>query len=135
MTETLAYQIDMSEKSKWKIVTVQPFAKAELLYMQELGDFYARRDYYTTREGLDSYLIKITVSGKGRLSWQGKQYLLSAGQFFWIDCRQPQDYRTDPDACNWHVIWAHFRGANASAYYHDVSRQQHPSNGQTVCQQ
>lgn len=117
MEVKLSYRIDMSEHSQWKIVTVQPFSRAELLYVQELGDFDSGPEYYTTREGLDSYLIKITLSGKGLLTYQGRQCSVCPGQFFWIDCRQPQDYRTDPETGRWHVIWVHFRGANVAAYY------------------
>ena len=51
------------------------------------------------------------------LEYGGKEYRLSAGQFFWIDCQNPQRYYTDPEIGRWHVLWVHFRGANARAYY------------------
>ena len=117
MAEILHYELDMDKRSRWQIATVHPAAKAELIYVQEVGDFYSGRNYYTVREGLDSFLIKLTLSGGGVLVYGGKEYHLSAGQFFWIDCQNPQRYYTDPKVGRWHVLWVHFRGANAKAYY------------------
>jgi len=117
MAEVLRYQLDMDKRSRWQIVTVHPASKAGLMYVQEVGDFYSGRNYYTDREGLDSFLIKLTLSGGGVLEYGGKEYRLSAGQFFWIDCQNPQRYYTDAKVGRWHVIWLHFRGANARAYY------------------
>ena len=117
MAEILHYELDMDQRSQWKIVTVHPATKANLIYVQEVGDFYSGRNYYTVREGLDSFLIKLTLSGAGVLEYGGKEYRLTAGQFFWIDCQNPQRYYTDPQIGHWHVIWVHFRGANARAYY------------------
>ena len=117
MAEVLRYQLDLDKRSRWQIVTVHPASKAGLMYVQEVGDFYSGRNYYTDREGLDSFLIKLTLSGGGVLEYEGKEYHLSAGQFFWIDCQNPQKYYTDSKIGRWHVIWLHFRGANARAYY------------------
>lgn len=117
MAEVLRYQLDLDKRSRWQIVTVHPASKAGLMYVQEVGDFYSGRNYYTDREGLDSFLIKLTLSGGGVLEYEGKEYRLSAGQFFWIDCQNPQKYYTDSKIGRWHVIWLHFRGANARAYY------------------
>jgi len=82
-----------------------------------VGLFYSGPGYYTTRSGLDSFLIKITLSGQGKLTYNEKVYTLEPGDFFWIDCRNPQDYRTSPDTDHWHVLWVHFFGANAQNYY------------------
>lgn len=117
MAEFLQYQLDVESRSKWKIVTVNPLAKGELIHVQEVGDFYSGRGYYTVRSGLDSFLIKLTLSGSGILEYEGKTYPLSAGQFFWIDCQNPQRYYTNPGHDRWHMLWIHFRGANARAYY------------------
>ena len=117
MAQILHYQLDMDKRSRWQIVTVHPAAKSDLIYVQEVGDFYCGRNYYTVREGLDSFLIKLTLSGGGILEYEGKEYSVAAGQFFWIDCQKPQRYHTDPQQGRWHILWIHFRGANARAYY------------------
>ena len=117
MEQTLDYRIDMSERSRWDILSPSSAAKQHLLYLQETGLFYSGPGYYTTREGLDSYLVKLTLSGSGILTYSGASYSLHPGDFFWIDCKQPQDYRTAKDADHWHVIWIHFNGPNARDYY------------------
>lgn len=118
MAEQLQYHLDMDDRSRWHIITVHPTAQNSLVYAQEVGDFFSGKDYYTTRQGLDSYLIKLTVAGAGVLEYDGNRYSLQPGTFFWIDCQQPQHYYTDPETGNWRVMWVHFSGAQAKAYYH-----------------
>lgn len=117
MAELLQFQIDMTPDSVWRLVTVDPAAKAELLHVQEVGDFDANRNYYTTREGLDSFLLKLTVAGKGVLDYEGQSYPLQPRSLFWIDCGSRQHYYTDPQEGRWRVLWVHFSGATAAAYY------------------
>ncbi|MFI3312545.1 MAG: AraC family transcriptional regulator [Eubacteriales bacterium] len=122
MAERLQYQLDLDDRSKWHIVTVHPTAKNQLVYVQEVGDFHAGRDYYTTREGLDSYLIKLTLAGRGTLHYENREYSLKPGNFFWINCQNHQSYHTDRTEGNWRVIWVHFWGEQAKVYY-DIFRE------------
>ncbi len=115
MAQTLDYRIDMGKDSQWEIISADPAAKQNLLYLQEAGLFYSGPGYYTTREGLESYLLKLTLGGKGTLEYEGKTYRMGAGDFFWIDCRNPQWYRTASD--HWNVLWIQFYGANAAQFY------------------
>ena len=41
--------------------------------MDEVGHYYAYEEYYTEREGLDTYLLFYTVSGKGYLKYGSKK--------------------------------------------------------------
>ena len=123
MAQTLEYHLDLMPESRWNYYSALPETKTNLLYLQEAGDFYAGGGYYTKREGLASYLLKLTVSGRGVLAYGGKQYRLSAGQFFLIDCQQYQDYRTEPGAGSWHVLWIHFYGPAAGFYYNAFLQQ------------
>lgn len=113
----LEYNLDYSPESRWNTVSATAAAKSSLVYLQEAGEFFAGPDYYTTREGFASYLIKYTVSGCGVLDYQGQHYLIPAGNMYWIDCRKRQHYRVNPDAGSWHVIWVHFYGGSAQFYY------------------
>lgn len=111
--EVLHYNLDMTPESEWKIVSAGAFARDNLLYLQEAGHFISGANYYTVRKDLDSYLVKLTLSGAGILEYGGETYRLPAGSFFWIDCRAPQHYYTAPDAGQWDVLWFHFCGATA----------------------
>lgn len=115
--EALQYHLDMTPESKWELVSASAFAKDNLLYLQEAGHFISGANYYTIRQGLPSYLVKLTLSGQGILEYGAETYTLSPGSFFWIDCRAPQHYYTDPAVGHWEVLWLHFSGATAAAYY------------------
>ena len=123
--EILHYNIDMTSESSWQIVSAGTFAKDNLLFLQEAGHFISGRNYYTVRKDLDSYLVKLTLAGQGILEYGGETYRLPAGSFFWIDCRAPQHYYTAPDAGQWDVLWFHFNGATAGAYYQAFLQQTH----------
>jgi len=114
----LQFMIDMDAESVWRVVTAGGGAKAHLPYVQEAGDFRAHGKYFTTREGLPSYLIKYTASGEGTLEYGGQSVPLPAGHFFWIDCEPSQSYRTSDPAGDWRVLWVHFYGAGC-AYFHE----------------
>ena len=117
MANQLQYHLDMQQQSQWKIASANALAKQNLLYMQEAGMFYSGSAYYTTREKLDSFLIKLTVSGQGILSYGEESYCLQPGDFFWIDCKEYQDYRTADGTDHWHVLWVHFSGVATDNYY------------------
>ena len=61
MDVKLRYELDLAPESRWNILSSTAAAKNALLYAQEAGDFYAGKDYYTTRQGAESYLIKLTM--------------------------------------------------------------------------
>ena len=80
--EVLHYNLDMTPESEWKIVSSGAFARDNLLYLQEAGHFISGANYYTVRKELDSYLVKLTLSGIGILEYGGETYRLPAGSFF-----------------------------------------------------
>ena len=90
--EILHYNIDMTPESSWQIVSAGAFAKDNLLYLQEAGHFISGVNYYTVRKDLDSYLVKLSLAGKGILEYGGETYQLPSGRFFWIVCCDPQHY-------------------------------------------
>lgn len=113
----LSYQLDMEPASIWITVTTGASIKGAIPYVQEIGDFIAHERYYTRREGLNSYLLKYTLSGEGILEYADQTYTLSPDQIFWIDCQKPQYYYTSPRTKEWRILWIHFYGATASKYY------------------
>lgn len=117
MPARLEYNLDLAPESRWNMISATATAKSSLIYAQEIGDFWAGPNYYTSRENFASYLIKMTVDGCGQLEYNGQTQLVPPGHFFLIDCKKHQYYRTAPDAENWHTMWVHFYGANAKAYY------------------
>ncbi|MCL2570770.1 MAG: AraC family transcriptional regulator [Defluviitaleaceae bacterium] len=115
--DIFSYNLDIKPDSLWYYVDTTAEAKANFVYLHELGHFKAGEKYFTIRQGLDSFLIKMTLSGGGILEYNGQTQKIGAGQFFWIDCANWQHYRTDPEIGHWDVVWVHFSGPTAAAYY------------------
>ena len=113
----LSFNLDLSEDSTWLTVTAAQAARSSIAYVQELGDFHCGPDYYTNRENLPSYLIKLCISGEALLDYDGQHYVVRPGQIFWIDCMKPQYYRTSPAQGSCRLLWVHFYGAPCEAYY------------------
>ena len=113
----LSYRLDIARESVWLTATPSQTAKASIAYVQELGDFFCGKEYFTRRENLPSYLIKFCISGEGLLDYEGRTHTLRPGQLFWIDCMKPQYYRTSPRKGQLRLLWVHFYGAPCRAYY------------------
>lgn len=92
-----------------------------LFYIQEIGFFRANKPYFTERANLPSYLMKYTLSGKGRLLYKGKEYFVERGDVFFIDCTEYQYYETVSDE-PWVMDWVHFRGVNTDKMYQEFMK-------------
>lgn len=112
---------DWSEDSIRFINTPSPKAKSTFFYMQEAGYFKTTPPYFTERAGLPSFLIVFTLSGKGLLHYHGREYSLSEGQCFFINCMNHHDYSTPP-AEKWEFLWIHFYGSSSIGYYQEFER-------------
>ena len=103
--------------SERRIVTPSPFARKNLLYLQEAGHIKLRQSHAgTTRSALNSYLIVAVAAGSGTLWYGGLTHTLRTGQCFWVDCRRPHSYRPAPDD-PWELRWVHYNGQSAPAYH------------------
>lgn len=117
MEESMDYRIDMSKESVWHFISATPYAKQYLIYLQETGLFLTGPGYYTTIHKLDAFSIKLTLSGRGVLLRDGRQYELSRGDFFWIDCGEPAHFQTENNAEKWDILWLRFSGVGVRCYY------------------
>ena len=63
----IQYNLDVTPDSQWFIAHTNPKARAHLPYVQEVGEFVTGKNYMTTRQGLQSYLLKITLDGISEL--------------------------------------------------------------------
>ena len=102
-------------QSKRIIYTPSPFARANLLHLQEVGSLQARLPHESQRDKLASYLCFLVRSGSGQLDYEGCTYSLQAGDVVFLDCTRPYTHRTSTDL--WQLQWAHFYGPNLSAIY------------------
>lgn len=107
-----------SEDSIRLIITPSATAKSIYFYIQEAGYFKTNSSYFTERQNLNSFLIVYTISGKGTLRYEEKEYTLTSGQCFYINCMNHHFYETLNNE-SWEFLWIHFNGSNALGYYEE----------------
>lgn len=98
------------------IFTPSTFAKETLWYIQEIGTLKSLKPHTNQREGLDSYLFMIVLSGKGTFTYNGELNYLNSNDIVFVDCKKKYSHRsssTDP----WELIWVHFNGNLIGNYY------------------
>ncbi len=108
-------------ESERQIHTPGNFAKENLLYVQEAGRLKSISPHRCIREGVDSFLFLIVLSGKGVLSIEGTEYSLSAGDCAFIDCMLHYEHISSADDA-WRLGWIHFNGKPARAYHELFSK-------------
>lgn len=97
------------------IYTPAPFAKNNLIYLQESGTLTALQPHTSKRTDLASYLFFIVMSGEGTLDYSGSKYYLKSGDCVFIDCRLPYAHSTSDTL--WSLKWVHINGPLMSGIY------------------
>ncbi len=116
---------DWSEDSVRIICTPSRQAKQLFYYVQEIGYFKTNWPYFTERKGLASYLVIYTLSGKGKLYYNGKNYVLGKGSLCFIDCREHHRYETEKEE-EWEFLWIHLYGNSSAGYYAQFMQDDNP---------
>ncbi len=96
---------------------VKDFALQNLYHMEAFSIFYCDKNFFTKRKDYNSYLILYTYEGGGLLEYEEKTYHLSAGDGFFIDCRQPHRYQTE-GSCWKHSVF-HLNGPLMSSVFNE----------------
>ena len=111
----VAFTENENVKSRRLIYTPSPFAKNNLVYLQEVGELRAIKPYDDKRIHLASCLLFYVEEGEGLLLYKGVEYTLHKGQCVFIDCNSTYEHRTDIEL--WNLKWIHFYGEKLSAIY------------------
>lgn len=94
-------------------------ARRSWLFLQTLLDVSFGNNYFTIRDNLDSWIILQTLEGAGKLTYEGKEYTISEGDIFIIDCHKLHDYRTFGSK-RWHYRLAHFNGFSMPDFFSQI---------------
>jgi AraC-like DNA-binding protein len=116
---------DWTEDSTRIMATPSTVARNTFFYVQEIGSFQTKPNYFTEREHLPSYLIVFTRGGKGYLTYGNKKYFLLPNQIFFIDCMDYHYYETDKNDL-WDILWVHFNGPASQGYHQYFQRHGSP---------
>jgi AraC-like DNA-binding protein len=111
----LNYNLDISKKSVWKILTPDLISRKLPLYVNEIGYFASQKNHFTERKGQKDYFLLYTVKGCGSLKYKNTKYSLPAGTASLIYCNNYQYYKTEGDI--WDYRWIHFNGSAIKIYY------------------
>ena len=116
-----SYDLSQLSLSYLKLFFPSSVAKRSFLYLQSLIAADFGESYFTDRTGLASYLLVQTTGGKGLLRYGGREYLLTKGDVFFIDCMQHHRYQTAA-AEGWAYRLIHFLGAPMSDFFRYLSK-------------
>lgn len=102
---------------------ITDFALEHLYYMESFDRFYYKKNSFTERQNFNSFLIGYTYSGQGFLKYEGKEYHLSEGDGFYINCMDYHYYQAESDV--WDIAILHLGGP--LMYYHHKQYMQYQS--------
>jgi len=115
MKDKELFSASPSVRSNRILYTPSAFARASLLYLQEVGTLQAVWPHTNRRSNLHSYLCFVVLSGAGKLVYEGQQYELRAGDCVFIECQRMYSHSTEENL--WELMWCHFNGPSLPAIY------------------
>ena len=93
------------------------FARQNLLYLESIVLYHnTPAGFFVHRKNYNSYQIVFTLSGTGCLVYEGKEYRMTAGDCFLIDCRREHHYFTAGEE-DWIHHGVQFNGHQMSAFF------------------
>lgn len=117
------------------INTPATFTRANFFYIQEAGYLKSLKPHLSRRSGLQSYLFLVVLSGSGQVAYRdaakqptsdtvsdtaGNHQLTTvsaqAGDCFFLNCSGEYTHISSDDD-PWELMWIHFYGPQANAYY------------------
>lgn len=107
--------------SNRSIATPTRFTQNNYLYVQEVGTLKSLSPHLSSREGLDSYLFLIVLSGEGWVNYLGQEHAMSFGSCALIDCKKKYSHLSSGER-PWELMWVHFNGKSAGALYEQFIR-------------
>ncbi len=130
------YKTSEATNTRRVINTPSSFIRENFFYIQEAGYLKSLKPHLSRRSGLNSYLFLIVLSGSGDVSYRDCDVFperhtsasfptsdkslvtvsAKAGDCFFLDCRQEYTHISS-EADPWELLWIHFNGAQAAAYY------------------
>ncbi len=109
------FNLSLEEKSSYSVALPSKVAFQLPVYIEFIGEYYTKKDFYTKRQDLNNYMLMYTLSGEASLEYDGNQYVLEKNSLFLIDCLRFHYF--EPLSCDWHYRWIHISGEAIQTYY------------------
>lgn len=102
------------------------FAKKNLLYVQEVGKLKSLKAHKSQRKNLESFLFLSILNGEGIVTINEKKYKVKKGDCVFINCKEDYSHESS-DKNPWELMWVHFNGSMAAAYF-DMFKEQNENH-------
>ena len=103
---------DISDDSKW--IICKNINKALPFYITEMGKFDCNSQYNTEIKDSDNYILIFTISGIGKISFDGKSFPVNSGSAVIFHCSLP--YTCSASENGWKFRWMKLGGTGVKAY-------------------
>lgn len=116
----VTYHMD-NDAARSESFTYTPSLEARMLPMQlqTMGRFHCGPEYFTARDGVQTFLLLYTHAGEGEIHTAQGRFLLRPGFAAVMDGRVYGRYATGPCG-HWEFSWMHFFGEGAPGYFHYI---------------
>lgn len=91
-------------------------ARANLLYVQEIGTLTSHSPHISTRNNIFSFLFFVVVQGNGTFTYHQEMKTLYPGDCIFINCEETYSHESSEDD-PWTLTWVHFYGHNMKQLY------------------
>lgn len=112
----LKYNLDLTDETKWTILTPTQYAKQLMMYITEAGYFCANKKYFTERTDKPEFFLMYVISGEGSLRRENQEIRLTRNKAILVNCDEYQYWKTESDE-TWKFRWVHFSGPMGKYYY------------------
>ena len=109
------FRMDFLSRPRSRTLTPTEVQQSLPFHVIECGEYCTGDGYYTKRDGLQNYLLIVTLEGCGRMTWGGQSCLLEPGSAVLIDCSSYQEYATLPGR-TWHFLYLHLGALSVEGY-------------------
>jgi len=97
------------------VSVLNDIAESFPFYCTGAGKYNMGEKYFTKRDGLDEYLLIITIGGCGQMFYRDRNCTLKKNSAVMIDCNMYHEYAT-AEGGEWQFYYLHFKAASLKGY-------------------
>mgnify|MGYP002575300119 CR=1 FL=1 len=87
-----------------------------MFYSYMVGYEKAKKEYFIKRKDYNNFLLTLTLSGEGTVSYEKREYNMKTNDLLFIDCNKPHTFKNNGDD-PWTFYYIHTNGPSLKALY------------------